>query len=128
MIMSPRLIRRQADICCPLVIHNDMRLKFNQLRKLIREAMAEGPQQQVSVVPVLTGEENSLVWTVAYGQAYGEVDATTGEIILESNSGDSAVFRAVLGALSEWCTADMREFNLENRDKIVGEIDVDPST
>lgn len=105
-----------------------MRLKIDQLKKLIREAMAEGPQQQVSVVPVLTGDENSLTWTVTYGQAYGEVDASTGNIVLEINSGDSAVFRAVLGALSEWCTADAREFDLENRDKIVGEIDVDPSS
>lgn len=104
-----------------------MRLKFNQLRNLIREAMAEGPQQQVSVVPVLMGNENSLVWTVTYGQSYGEVDASTGAIILESNGGGSDVFRAVLGALSEWCTADAREFNLENRDKIVDEIDLDQS-
>jgi hypothetical protein len=43
-------------------------------------------------------------------------------------SGDSEVFNAVMGALSEWCTTDAEVYSLENRDKVVGELDYDPTT
>lgn len=84
-----------------------------------------GPAERVSVVPSLLNDE--LVWCVSYGDAYGEVGAETGEIKNLMGS-DSAVFNAVMGAMSEWCATDAAVYSLENRDKVVGEIDVDPST
>lgn len=85
-----------------------------------------GPPERVSVVPNLLNGE--LMWCVSYGDAYGEVQADTGEMKNLMGSSDSSVFNAVMGALSEWCTTDAEVYALENRDKVVGELDEDPST
>jgi hypothetical protein len=103
-----------------------MRVKLNQLRRLLREQTQVGPVERVSVVPNLSNSK--LVWCISYGDAYGEVDAETGEMKNLMVSGDSEVFNAVMGALSEWCTVDAEVYSLENRDKVVGELDDDPAT
>lgn len=82
--------------------------------------------ERVSVVPNLSNDE--LVWCVSYGESYGEVSAETGETKNLMGPGDSSVFNAVMGAMSEWCATDADVYALENRDKVVGELDIDPST
>lgn len=102
-----------------------MKIKLSHLKNLLEGNAQNLPAKNVLVTPVLKDED--LVWCVTYDGSYGEINASTGRvrIFLDNNS---SVFNAVVGAISEWCVVDADQYALENRDKVWGEIDLDPST